>query len=318
MKTQEEFYLANQVDGKLTDAQAMQLLSLPEGDTATPAESSVPAAAAPTETPAAPVEEKAVEKPTEPTPVIVAKDGVHTIPYEKLTEAREAEQHWKRVATEQQQQLEALAKAPPAAELPAKVEPAQAEATGDPVFGDFSEEAIAKGVERLVSAKTAAIEAKFEEKLKTVLDPIQKEKAESATEAHFSAINKAHPDVESIVQSAELGKWIDAQPSFARAAYKAAIEQGTAVEVIEALDAYKAATGKLDAAPAQSDAAAAAQAAIAKAQSAPPMSLSELPAGSAAHHDQAAAMLEMSSTGVMSMFDGKTPEQINALMNRVL
>lgn len=124
--------------------------------------------------------------------------------------------------------------------------------------------------------------------------------------------------MESVAQSAELAKWIDAQPSFVRDGYKAVIAQGTAEQVIETLNAFKAATGKLASAPAKPDVLAAAQAAIAKAQSKPPMSLSEIPAGSHAASDEVDAMLDMSSTGIMSKFDGKSSEQIMALMSRVL
>jgi hypothetical protein len=315
---QEQFYLANQVDGQLTDAQTMQMLDLPEGDRNEPkgdVQSNEPAVAEVPVVAAAEVEVKPVE--AEQKPVIAAKDGVHTIPYEKLTEAREAEQHWKRVATEAQQQLEAHKATPAVAptETPAKAETPVLD--GD-IFGDFSEGAIAQGVEKLVASRTAAIEAKFDAKLASVLEPLQQKQVESAADSHFSAINAAHPDVESVVQSAELANWIASQPSFARAGYQAAIAQGTAAEVIEALDAYKAATGKLTAAPGKPDAAVAAQAAIAKAQAAVPLSLSEIPAGSHAHADESAAMLDMSSAGLMTKFDGKTPEQIRGLMNKLL
>lgn len=303
---QNEFFEANQVDGNLSEAQMMQMLNLPEGDSTPVVQSSEPDAAA-TPDPKTDVVEK-----VEAEPVILAKDGVHTIPFEKLTEAREAEQHWKRVATEAQQLLEAQKAAQTVAE---KVETPAVD--GD-LFGDFSEEAIAKGVEKLVSAKAAAIQAEFDAKLNAVLAPLQEQRAKSAEESHFSAIEAAHPDVESVAQSAELAKWIDAQPSFVRDGYKAVIAQGTAEQVIETLNAFKAATGKLASAPAKPDVLAAAQAAIAKAQSKPPMSLSEIPAGSHAASDEVAAMLEMSSTGIMSKFDGKSSDQIMALMSRVL
>lgn len=313
---QAEFYLANQIDGNLTDVQTMQMLGLPEGDS-TQVQSDVPDIAAAAIEPAAEVVVKAVEP--EPTPVLMAKDGVHTIDYQKLVDAREDGQNWRRIATEAQQQLEAAQKAAPAATAPT-VEPsaAQVAALDGDIFGDYSEEAIAKGVEKLVASRTADIEAKFEAKFSSVLEPLQKQQADSATTEHFSAINKAHPDVESIVQSAELAQWIATQPSFARAGHQSAIAQGTAAEVIEALDAYKAATGKLTAAPGKPDAAAAAQAAIAKAHPAPPMSLSDIPASSSAAVDESAAVLEMSSAGMMNNLSGKTPEQIRNLMNRLL
>ena len=309
METQESFFIANEVNGELSDAQTMQMLGLPEGDSAQ-AQSSVPDAAT------TPEPEAEVVKAVEPVPVIVAKDGVHTIPYEKLTEAREAEQHWKRVAAEAQALLEAQKAAPVAAQqAPEKAETPQLD--GD-IFGDYSEEALAKGVEKLVASRTAAIEARFEAKLAQVLEPLQQQKAESAADQHFSAINAKHPDVESVVGSTEFAKWVDSQPSFVRDGVKAVIEAGTADQVIEALDAYKTATGKLAATQGKPSAVAAAQAAIAKAQAAVPMSLSEIPAGSSPHADESAAMLDMSSIGLMDRFDGKTPEQIMALMNRVL
>lgn len=311
---QEEFYLANQVDGQLTDAQTMQMLGLPEGDS-TQVQSSVPDAAAEAE-PDTQVEVKAVEPAPEPAPVLMAKDGVHTIDYQKLVDAREAERVARAQMAEMMQELDALKKAPQT--VAPEVTPAETlDADGD-LFGDFSEEAIGKGVEKLVASRTAAIEAKFDAKLNALLAPMQAKQAEVAEDGHFSSIHAAHPDVESVIPSEQFGKWIDAQPSFVRDGFKAVVEQGTAAQVIEMLDAYKSATGRTAALPAKPSAAAAAQAAIAKAQSAPPMSLSEIPAGSSAAIDEAGAILEMSDAGMMSKFDGKSPEQIMALMNRVL
>lgn len=309
MKTQEAFYLEHQVNGELTDAQTMQMLSLPEGDSTTPVQSDVPDVAA-TEVKPEPVE---VVGETKPEPVILAKDGVHTIPFEKLAEARESERLARQMAADLQAQLDALKSAPPVA----KVETPEPVEQGD-VFGDFSEEAIAKGVEKLVASKTAALTADLEARLAAVLAPLQAKQVESAADQHFSAINAKHPDVESVVPSQEFTNWIDSQPSVVRGSLKHAIEEGTALEVIEVLDAYKASTGKTVAQTPKVDVAAAAQAAIAKAQSAPPMSLSEIPAGANVVSDEVNAMMEMSSAGLMSKFDGKSPEQIMALMSRVL
>jgi len=308
MKTQEAFYLEHQVNGELTDAQTMQMLNLPEGDS-TQVQGDVPDTAATEVKPEPTVE--VVEEPKQE-PVILAKDGIHTIPFEKLTEARESERVARQIAADLQAQLDALKSAPAA-----KVETPEPVDHGD-VFGDFSEEAIAKGVEKLVAAKTAAITADLEARLAAVLAPLQAKQVESAADQHFSAIDAKHPDVESVVPSQEFNNWIDSQPSVTRGALKHAIEQGTAQEVIEVLDAYKASTGKTVAAPAKVDAAAAAQAVIAKAQAAPPMSLSEIPAGANVMSDEVNAMMEMSSTGLLGKFEGKSPEQIMALMSRVL
>lgn len=314
---QEEFFLAHQVDGDLTGEQMAQMLTLPEGDSGLP-QSSVPDADAVADTKTDvevqnPVEAVAQASEVEK-PVVLAKDGVHTIPFEKLEEARTQAQHWRDVAAEKQAQLDALQKAPPAAEQSTAPE---AQADGE-LFGDYSEEAIKSGVEKLVAKQTAAMQADFDAKLASVLEPIQKQNQKSVEDAHFSAITQAHPDAMSVAASPELAKWIESQPSFARTGYSGVLERGTAQEVVELLDAYKSATGKTAAATGQPDVAAAAQAAIAKAKSAPPTSLSEIPAGSKAPFDEAGAMLEMSEAGLMSKFDGKTPEQINALLSRLL
>ena len=306
MTTQAEFYEANAVDGNLSDVQMMQMLNLPEGDSAQ-AQVSVPDAETPPE-PAVPVEVKAVEAK----PVILAKDGVHTIEYEKLVEAREEAKHWKQVA------LDAQAAKPEAQKAP---EPAAVETLGvddEDLFGDFSEEGIKNGVKKLVASERDVIRQEMRAELEKELAPLKEQRAMTAAEAHFAAIEAVHPDVDSIAQSAEFKAWIDKQPSFVRDGYQAVIAGGTADQVIEALNTYKQASGKLAAAPVKADVAAAAQAAIAKAQSKPPMSLSEIPAGSMVASDEAEAALEKSSAGMMSMFEGKTPEQIANLMNRLL
>lgn len=320
MQTQSEFFLTNQVDGKLTDEQTMRMLELQEGETgAKTPESGVPDATAAASQ--APIVQEPVTKDdpepvipakTEPEPVILAKDGVHTIPFEKLTEARAAEQHWRDVAAAQTAELEALKQAPPAAAVAALQEGATEE-DGD-VFGDYSETAIKAGIEKLVAKRMAAVESTLASRLAEVVEPLQQKHVETSMDAHFNAISKAHPDVESIAPSAEMAKWIDAQPSFTRAGYRQVIEQGTAQEVIELLDAFKVATGKLTIA----NPTAAAQAAIAQAQQRTPTSLSEIPAGSTSPHDEIGAMEEMSPAGIMAKFEGKTPEQIMALMSRAL
>ena len=72
MKTQTEFYLANQVDGTLTDAQTMQMLTLPEGDS-TSVQSGEPEPAAAVNEPVE-VAKEVDPAPIEAQPVILAKD----------------------------------------------------------------------------------------------------------------------------------------------------------------------------------------------------------------------------------------------------
>ena len=113
--TQAEYFQANAVDGELTAAQMMELVQLPEGDIAlapaASANSSVPDAASDAQT-QEPTDTQSNTTATAPTEaqaqVILAKDGVHTIPYEKLAEAREEGKHWKAQAQAAQDALAAL------------------------------------------------------------------------------------------------------------------------------------------------------------------------------------------------------------------
>lgn len=313
---QAEFFLANQVNGQLTDAQMLEIMNLPEGDTVeslTTTDSSQPDAAI---VPVAYVAKVDETKVIEPEPMLLAKDGKHVIPYEKLTEAREDAQHWKQVAAEAIAKLEQAPKPTPGATAPAAPDATEDES----LFGDLSDEAVRAGILKLVNSQIGATKAEIESAVAAALAPILGAQQTSAEDMHFKAIETAHPDVESVVQSVAMNEWIGKQPSFVQAQYKAVIDGGTAEQVIELLDNFKAATGKTEHAPGQKpDAlAAAAAAVIAKAKSAPPSSLSEIPASTAAAHNPAEAMLEMSVTSLMNMFEGKNPDQIQALLSKTL
>ena len=338
--TQSEYFQTHAVDGQLTDEQMAELLSLPEGDTGITPDSSEPDAASvdgkpdavdeSNPEPAATGDKQAdTEAKPEPEPVLLAKDGKHTIPYEKLVEAREAEKHWKAQAEAAQKQLAELqtaaqqraddGQAPTATDNAVATATAAIESGIDPeIFGDFSEEALAKGIQKLVAMGVEQQLAAIRGELAKVVEPLKATQAKSAAEAHYQAIYSAHPDADSIAESKELSDWIAKQPTFARTAYAQALQQGTTQEVIELFTAFKEATGKAQVATGKPDVTAAAKAAIANAKTPPPTSLSEIPAGTAAAHDEATAMLEMSSTSVLRSFEGKTPEQIEAMLSRVM
>lgn len=349
MTTQSEFFLEHAVNGELTDAQMLQMMNLPEGDTSVLLESGKPDAAATDEAKPDEVQGKAEDEKkddaTTPAPeaekpqVVLARDGVHTIPYEKLAEAREGEKHWKAQAEAAANELAALKaqaqQRADAGQAPTQTDAAVAVAQAaiaqgvDPaLFGDFSEEALAKGVDKLVEMRLRERDQAFDQRvqervaaeLSKALAPIQQKQAAEAQNAHLTAIYAKHPDADSIAESKELADWIAAQPSFLRTGYQAVLQQGSTAEVIEFFDTFKQATGKTaqQPTPGKPDVAAAAQAALAKAQAQVPTSLSEIPAGSKAHHDEAEALMEMSDSNALSSFMGKTPEQIRALLERAL
>jgi len=337
--TQSEYFQAHAVDGQLTDEQMAELLSLPEGDTGFEPEGGEPNAASddskttdavdkPNPEPAAADDKSGTDAKTDEQPVILAKDGKHTIPYEKLVEAREAEKHWKAQAEATQRQLAELqqaaqqradeGKAPTATDNAVATATAAIESGIDPeIFGDFSEEALAKGIQKLVAMGVEQQLAAIRGELAKVVEPLKATQAKSAADAHYQAIYAAHPDADSIAESKELTDWIAKQPTFARTAYAQTLQQGTTQEVIELFTAFKEATG-IAQVTGKPDVAAAAKAAIANAKTKPPTSLTEIPAGSPVAHDEATAMLEMSSSSVLKSFEGKSPEQIERLLQQLM
>ena len=321
--------------GDLTPAQAAQLLSLGiQGDTGAPSPdlSSGPAAA-PAPTDASP--QPAAQPEPELTPenaVIQAKDGKHTISYDKLVQAREtaraAQTEAQALAAQLQAAQQQLAdlqaqaqaradagQAPTATDNQVAAAQAAIDAGADPaLFGDFSEEALAKGITKLVEQQVAARMAAIDAKLK----PIEQQAATDATTAHFNAIYSAHPDADSIVESQEFAVWKGAQPAVVRAALDQALEKGSSTDVIEVFSAFKAATqqqsppaaGKGAMTPAE-----AAKAAIAKAAMPVPASLSDIPGGRVAGTNVFEAMDTMNSHELLAATSNMTAEQIEAWLN---
>ena len=321
--------------GDLTPAQAAQLLSLGiQGDTGAPSPdlSSGPAAApAPTDASPQPAAQPEPELTAE-NAVILAKDGKHTISYDKLVQAREtaraAQTEAQTLAAQLQAAQQQLAdlqaqaqaradagQAPTATDNQVAAAQAAIDAGADPaLFGDFSEEALAKGITKLVDQQVAARMAAIDAKLK----PIEQQAATDATTAHFNAIYSAHPDADSIVESQEFAVWKGAQPAVVRAALDQALEKGSSTDVIEVFSAFKAATqqqsppaaGKGAMTPAE-----AAKAAIAKASAPIPASLSDIPGGRVAGTNVFEAMDTMNSHELLAATSNMTAEQIEAWLN---
>jgi len=344
-----EFLQQHAPDGEMSAEQAAQLLELvDQGDTDTqvPEQGSEPgaapvAAAAPEGAQATEnvtnTDEPAQGAETEVDPantVILAKDGKHTISYDRLVEAREGKQAAEAKAQEALQQLqetqmelESLREqaqqradagvAPTAADQNLAAAEAAMEAGVDPgIFGDFSEEALAKGVQALI-AKTAP--ALLADLVKQQLAPLQQKQAMTEQEAHAAAIYARHPDADSIFESAELQAWIDAQPSFARPGYQAVLEKGSAEQIIEFIDTYKDATGKTQAAaaaPSTESVQEAAKQVIAAAKPPVPTSLSDIPGGRAGPATGHEALANLGATDMAEALMDKTPEQIEAFLNR--
>ncbi|WP_280192147.1 hypothetical protein [Delftia sp. PS-11] len=264
---------------------------------------------------------------------IASRSGEYTIPYEQLVKARTARDT---LATENaalKAQLEQLTRgqqhnlAQAQADAAARADAGAAPTTADKnlaiaqtaasqgvdmsLFGDFSEEAIAKGVAAMVEARVQA-----------ALAPLQQREQVNALDAHARAIYSAHPDADEIAESAQFKQWVDAQPAFARTAIEQVIERGTAADVVEVLNTFKQAHTATNA-PAQpgrtgNPVDAAVAKAVQRAEQQVPISLSDL-TGAAAGASEAERLQALSSNpaALLNAVGGLSSDKLDALMNSV-
>lgn len=331
--TEQQNELIETNGGKASPELAAQLLEQAlNGDTANAENGSQPATTQVTEENTPKVEgQDGTQQPNEDqlnadNAVILAKDGKHTIPYDKLVEARNGEKEWKQKFDEAQQQLAQLqadaqerkdnGQAPTAQDNQADIAQQAIEQGIDPaIFGDFSEEALAAGIQKLINSQVSTL---VQQQLQTALAPMHQQQQVNAEQAHFNEIFTAHPDAESIVESKEFNDWKDAQPSFLKDAYETVLDKGSSAQVVELLGLYKSNTqsGHQTAQTANDAVKAVAQKAVSQAQTPPPNSLSDLPAGSPAGVSRDERLAAMPPAQLAEEMQGWTPEQVEQFLNR--
>lgn len=256
--------------------------------------------------------------------VVLARDGKHTIPYEKLAQARDAEKQWRAHAEQVERQLAELQKAAADREAAgvaptlfdnqmSAAESAIANGVDPDIFGDFSEEALASGIQKLIEQQVSA-------RMTEALRPMHQQEAKSAAQAHLDAIYSAHPDADSIIESQQLDQWISSQPSYLHGAISEVLVNGTTEQIVELFDQFKSAYGMdRGAGNGASQARAAAQAAIAGSRSQVPNSLTDFPAGRAgAGAGKHESMASMNSQDLAETMQSMTPDQIEQFLNRRL
>ena len=82
-----------------------------------------------------------------------------------------------------------------------------------------------------IDSKLAALDAR--------INPVLKVAEDRENEAHFEAIESAHPDYENFVKDGSITAWIEKKPAYLRQALKHAYENGTAEDAISLLDDFK-------------------------------------------------------------------------------
>ena len=313
------------IEGALSPEQAAAALAAGEGDTSAELENGgTPDATTVTDDAATGEGAGTTTEAGDPAnAVVMARDGKHTIPYETLVKHREGEQHWKAQAEAAQQQLadlqaQAQARAD-AGTAPTKTDnmvataEAAIEAGADVgIFGDFSEEALAKGIATLVEQQVQA-------RVNAALEPLATKQAKDAAAAHYDAIYSKHPDADSIAQSTEFAAWVNAQPSAVRNAYWGLFDAktgGTAEEIVEVFDAFKAVNTSNPNNPAAANYKTAASAAVAAAKATPPASLSSIPGARVEGASELDRAADMSGPDMLEATKNMSPAQIEAWLDR--
>lgn len=154
------------------------------------------------------------------------------------------------------QESEKLAGATP----PTPVAPTEEDAFLQKFRTEYSDDVI-KAIDLITTKKATQL---IETTLAGRLAPIEQSTYDMVSNAHFGAIEAAHPDVDEINASPAFEAWLDARPAHVKGAYAYVREQGTPAEVISMLNEYKGASrpqkqtpstvpsGKVDAATAVS------------------------------------------------------------------
>lgn len=294
-----------------------------------------------------PVQEEADPSKT----VVLAKDGVHTIPYEKHAELRETARQ-ERQAREQAEaqaqeaqrklaQLEAqlteASRAAEAAKPPAvavDVQKLRKEANDALIDGDTDKaaELNAKADAEIMRAAELAAANKAQAEIAAAMKEMDARFAHqqraSGLEVEIAKLYEQHPDADAIYESKELRDWIASMSPLARKGYEEVLAETKPGDVSEMLDEFKestffkqpptASTPAAGTAPDSAQVAAAAKAAITNARTAAPATLSDIPGSKAPVSDAAGSLEakagpEMLQTILASGWDG---EQIETFLNR--
>lgn len=332
LTTEAQKLLSLALDGKLDmDSDESQIEAALAGTSkaGTPEPAAAPA---PTPAPPAPAPAPAAATLEEQPAPIASKSGSYTIPYEKLTEARtkastleaenatlkqtladlqaaaDARQAAGTAPTQQDQNLAAATAA-----IAAGVNPER--------FGDFSEQALAKGVVEIATETVnTAVDKKVADAIALALAPYKQAQELTAEQAYYAPILQKHPDAIELMESAEFKAWKDTQPTYVRAGIDHALDKGTNGEVIEVFDTFKSATGKAAAPAAKPDARAIAEQALKDAKGTPPVSLSDMPGAADSNTSEAerVAALAGNPAALMDYMATLSPEKQNRLMNSVV
>lgn len=291
-----------------------------EGDTTTDPEGEQPKGEE-TEISEAPAAESEATKEEQPAaePVVLAKDGQHTIPFSELEAAREKARQLEQELLElkagkEEGQPPETEQAPQGNEeiLDLRRQLRDAMYAGDTDLADELDRKIDAAVlKAATNAAVQVIEARDAQKREQQTQDSIMADANARAAALVEQYPFLDPEGPATNQKAidlvvlQRDKLIGEGMSFADAIEKA---------VGEIAPLFGEATTKQP----TSDVAAKAAEAISKAKAKTPTSLSQVPAGAMAHHDEGEAIRSMDMNRLSRTLEGKTPDEIMKLMSKVL
>lgn len=120
---------------------------------------------------------------------------------------------------------------------PTPVVPTEEDAFLQKFRTEYSDDVI-KAIDLITTRKATQL---IETTLAGRLAPIEQSNLDLISQAHFGAIEAAHPDVDAINASPAFEAWLDSRPAHVKGAYAYVREQGTPAEVISMLNEYKGA-----------------------------------------------------------------------------
>lgn len=303
-----------------------------QGDTvqASETDAGTTAAEAATESSETPAAAKNVEPETDaaPTqaeePVVLTKDGAHTIPFSVLEAERQR-------ARELEQQLQALQAVKPQDVANAAPTGVAVGANEDlkQLFAERDDALYSGDTEKAAELNMKIFDVQQELATRAAIERIDARNAEQAAKsaeqqmqiqasANAEAVGKKysfldfqsekanHEAIDLVV--AQRDRLVSQGVPFAEAILQAA-------EKVAPLFVQRTTT---TAPEAKTDAASRAAEVIAKAKTQVPTSLSSVPAGASAHHDEGEAIRNRSGLSLLSTFEGKSADDILKLMSRVI
>lgn len=274
-------------------------------------------------------EQEAVAEPEQeaPAPVLLAKDGQHTIPYEELLSARDLAKHYEQIAREQSALIESLkqaatspapAPAPEQSTLADRLAELQQEYTEAKILeeSDRAQEAWTKIQEIIEEGATERARALVSQEFAQRDAQAQAAQAQASLDDTVAKVIAAYPFLDSTKPTAnaeaisDVVTWRDAL-----------VSKGVQMHVALAQAAQKFAPlyAKQDqpAVPAE-DSSKAAAAAIANAKAKPPASMSSIPASATPPADELQAMAGLSVQSIQERMMSMSPEKIMSLINKTV